>query len=368
MEPDSMAQTKTGSLPETNAAVALGLKPQDATASLNQYLLAPHSACAEAAIQRSRNLALGKTTLRTSRHRIFGPELRFCRALVNRWDLYRDRLQDCRKDPSVDSVHELRVATRRLISQLVLLRSMLPDRKAEKARRILRHQLKSLGPLRDIHIQRMVIEQQARQFPELLPLREHLERQESRVTKAASRQIGGFRTRKLKKLISRLMADISERQGDARAKDKLAAVALCCAGEAFEEAVRRRRLIDYSDLRTIHRTRVAFKKFRYIVESLPANATVLSKRELRALAWYQRRMGNIQDLEVVQACLKEFLHRRRGAEPLSEAFCIYWRRRRTRTLRSFQKTADKLFEFWPPRGLVAPGSATTPPNAASFAS
>jgi CHAD domain-containing protein len=119
--------------------------------------------------------------------------------------------------------------------------------------------------------------------------------------------------------------------------------------EAFAETAERRRAIDFSDLSTIHRTRVAFKKFRYIVESIPLSATGLTKRDLRTLALYQRRMGNIQDLEVIQATITDLIQRQDGLEGLLASFCAYLRRRRTRALLSFRKSADSLFQFWPPR-------------------
>jgi CHAD domain-containing protein len=213
----------------------------------------------------------------------------------------------------------------------------------------------------------MVVERQSERFPEVLLLREQLERHEGRALQIASRQVREFRTRKLEKWIRGLVANLSERESDARGKDQLAAVALRCAREAFEETVRRRRLVDFSDLRTIHRTRVAFKKFRYIVESLPPQVTDLSKRELRRLAWYQRRMGNIQDLEVVQACVVEFLQRHEGAEPLLKPFSAFLRHLRVRALRTFVKSADALLEFWPPPRLVAPRNAATLPTGVGFA-
>jgi CHAD domain-containing protein len=121
--------------------------------------------------------------------------------------------------------------------------------------------------------------------------------------------------------------------------------------------VRRRQAIDPANASTIHRTRIAFKKFRYIVESLSPDVTGFGKRELRALAYYQRRMGNLQDLEVVQQCITSFVQKHAGMEGLLKPFVGYLKARRARALRSFLRSADDLFEFWPPRqvgnGLAA---------------
>ena len=51
----------------------------------------------------------------------------------------------------------LRVATRRLMSQCVLLDCVVPSRQHQKVRRILKAQLKSLSDLRDHHVQQTFI-------------------------------------------------------------------------------------------------------------------------------------------------------------------------------------------------------------------
>lgn len=274
----------------------------------------------------------------------------FAQTLYIRWDLYRARLDQCRKQPSVDSVHDLRVATRRLMALLLMLRSMrCSGCKADTFSRVLKRQLKSLGPLRDAHVQQQFIEQQVERFPELLLLRKHLKRVEKQALKTAARQIRGFKMKRLGRWIRRLVLDIVEREKNVARNQRLTAAGLNCADEAYAETVRRRQSIDSSDLKTIHKTRVAFKKFRYVVELLPPEMTGLIRRDLRMLDGYQRKMGAIQDLEVVQDGLTEFLCRHSNAERLLEPFSEYLRRRQRLALRSFSKSVDRLSGFWPPR-------------------
>jgi CHAD domain-containing protein len=133
----------------------------------------------------------------------------------------------------------------------------------------------------------------------------------------------------------------------------LASAVLRAAAQAFAEAVERRRAINLADLRTIHQTRVAFKRFRYILESLSPGITGLSKRQLRALAYYQRKMGIIQDLEVMQACVARYIREDKKREALLQRFSRHLRERRARALRSFLNSADRLYQFWPPAALIA---------------
>jgi hypothetical protein len=64
-------------------------------------------------------------------------------------------------------------------------------------------------------------------------------------------------------------------------------------------------------------------------------------------------MGIIQDLEVVQACVTRYSREDKKREALVHRFSRHMRQRRARALRSFLKSADCLYKFWPPAALVA---------------
>ena len=270
-------------------------------------------------------------------------------ALASRWKACHEQLQRCQQEFAEDAVHELRVATRRLIAQLILLNCVVPSPSTEKARRLLKRLLVSLGELRDAQMQRLFIGRLIVRFPALVLLDEWLGRQERRLVRTAVKRVGRFKTRKLEKWMPALVNDAS---AFADAQDGLAFALWQAASEAFAEAVERRKAIDVADPRTIHQTRVAFKRFRYMVESLSPEVTGLSKQQLRTLAYYQRKMGIIQDLEVMQSCLAAFVREHEAAEDLLLPFRRYLQQRRARALRSFLKSADGLYAFWPPPGLL----------------
>ena len=276
-------------------------------------------------------------------------------ALETRWHCYRDQLRICREDFSEEGVHELRVAARRLIAQLVLLGCVMRSAGIEKARRILKRRMAALGDLRDTHVQRAFIAARVARFPDLALLDAWLERRERRLAGQVARQPGLFKAKKLEKWLRALSNDLDAKSRGALALRRLASAALKATDDAFARAVERRRAIDPADPRTIHQTRVAFKRFRYMVESLSPDLTGLSKRQLRALAYYQRKMGIIQDLEVLGTCVARFIRENPEAEARLRPFVAHLRRRRTLAQRSFLKTADRLFGFWPPAHLMAPG-------------
>jgi CHAD domain-containing protein len=274
-------------------------------------------------------------------------------ALENRWQSYHKQLRACQDKFSEAAVHELRVATRRLLAQFILLECLAPGAALDKARRILKRRLATLGDLRDTQVQRLFIEEKATSFPELVLLRAWLKRRERRLAKSASGKVSRFKTKKLEQWISATTADLTANAHRSRAQSRLTDAVLRAAAQAFAEAVERRRAISLTDLRTIHQTRVAFKRFRYILESLSPGITGLSRRQLRALAYYQRKMGIIQDLEVMQRCVARYTRKDKRREAPLHRFCRYLRQRRARALRSFLKSADRLFQFWPPAALVA---------------
>ena len=282
-----------------------------------------------------------------------GPSL--AEALEERWNSYRKELRRCQEEFAEDAVHELRVATRRLLAQFVLLSCVAPSTGLEKARSSLKCRIAALGDLRDTQVQLGFIDQHVGGFPELEPLRAWLRRREARLVKSAEKKVNRFRTKKFGKWIVAMTEDLAASAGNARARKQLASAVVRAAADAFAEVVKRRRAIDLADLGTVHQTRVAFKRFRYIVESLSPGLTGLTKRQLRALAYYQRRMGIIQDLEVMKRCVEKFVREHKNTESALRSFCRYLRQRRSRALRSFLKSADGLFEFWPTARLAGAG-------------
>jgi CHAD domain-containing protein len=204
-------------------------------------------------------------------------------------------------------------------------------------------------------VQWLFIDQVFARFPELVLLRAWLKRRERRLVKSAAEKVARFKTRKLEKWISILSSGLMANAGETQARSGLEFGVGRAAAHAFVEAVERRQAIDLADPGTIHKTRVAFKRFRYMMESLSPALTGLTKRQLRTLAYYQRKMGIIQDLAVMQRCVAGYLRENVESTALLQPFCRHLRQRRARALRSFVKTADRLFEFWPPAALAGWG-------------
>jgi CHAD domain-containing protein len=265
-------------------------------------------------------------------------------SLGNRWQVYRDEHRRFREQVSEESVHELRVASRRLLAQLDLLAGISHGGKTEKARRMLKRCLKNLSGLRDIQVQRLFIEKHLKAFPELAVLFDYLARNERRLTRSAANKVRGFKMRKFEKWIAATLQELDDGKNDAR----VASLLVETVEHAYVDVVRQRRAIHVSDVSTIHRTRLSFKKFRYMMECLSPGITGLKRSQLRRLTLYQRKMGAIQDLETMQCCVAGFLEKHEASKDQLRPFCRQLQRKRNRAIASFIASADRIFEFWPP--------------------
>jgi CHAD domain-containing protein len=123
--------------------------------------------------------------------------------------------------------------------------------------------------------------------------------------------------------------------------------------EAFDQVVALRRRIRPNRTGTIHRTRVAFKRFRYMCELSRQHLPGLKAEDLGRMRDYQRMMGNIQDMEVLLAGVSRAVEDReisaRAVGPLRREL----RRRRRELIDIYLAAADRLFDF-APDAAVAP--------------
>ena len=268
-------------------------------------------------------------------------------SLRNRWVLYQGRRCQFETEPSEEAVHELRVATRRLMAQLDLFAAVASSGIAEKGRRALKRSMKALGRLRDIQMQRIFIEGQLDSFPNLILLLHDLRREETARIASATAKVRSLKNYKFEKWISLMFQDLAEKTSDPRENTRLSSEVVDVLQNTYAAVIRRRQAIRTGDADTIHALRVAFKKFRYVVETLSPGFTGFNERELAALASYQRSMGLIQDLEIIQASAATFIEKYPAAEEFLLPFMRHLRQSRGRALVSFMKQADEILEFSP---------------------
>jgi CHAD domain-containing protein len=237
-----------------------------------------------------------------------GPALRNLGAylettLQERWQAFLRQLSLCRKQCTEPAVHDLRVATRRLIAALDLLAAVIPERQVAKVKEQLRRILKSMGPLRDTQVQLLAVRDLLARFPELEPYCTLLLMRELRSLRQIARRLRKVHPAALRvqlRTATRAFHRLLTTAGSHHAIDLALRGAL--AG-AFARVAASRTQIVRDDPQTIHKMRVSFKKFRYTVEMVRLHLNGALHKSMNA---YQTRLGDIHDTEVLIAGITSF--------------------------------------------------------------
>ncbi len=262
-------------------------------------------------------------------------------SLNSRWEKYKTELRNCRDEFSEEAVHDFRVAARRLLASLDLLRTLIRGAKIKRMRRILKDQLDNLDELRDTQVMLADISENIQQIPHLKPFEEYLQRREKKLMRAARKEIRSLKTADLASRIRKLGKVVAESQPDGL--DPLPAV-----DEAYAGVIQRYERIDPAQPATIHRLRIAFKKFRYMVESIHPTLEGFPQDYLKRMHDYQTSMGEIQDMEAALQKLAEFEKTApKGYDP--EPVRVYYKEQHTLAISRYLEDRGEVLSFWPLR-------------------
>jgi CHAD domain-containing protein len=270
-------------------------------------------------------------------------------AVDERWQTYRRELKRCQKHYSEEAVHDLRVATRRLISVLDIVLGLRVDAGLRQARRRLKRHLEMCSPLRDVQVQLSTVAKLSPAFPELQGVAEALAKRERKLVRRVNKEVKAVKTGKLRKVLATTVAEVNALLATPAMQREKRASAIGAVDNAFQTVVERRHAIDPNDMTTIHRTRVAFKKFRYMVEALRPLLHGVTPKQLKAMNAFQDSMGAIQDIEVLLGTLHAFAQKNaETSEEMLERVFHELARQRTALVDSFLPSADALLTFWKP--------------------
>jgi CHAD domain-containing protein len=260
-------------------------------------------------------------------------------SLDTRWKKYQTELIKCRAEYSEESVHELRVATRRLLAVLELLRAINPNPGILKLRRTLKDRLDSLDEVRDIQVILVEVNKTNKKMPELEHFNISLlnrERELIRKTKKGVRSLktAGF-TKRLDK-VRKLLESHPPRGLDIQL--------LQVVDHAYITTIQLYAGIDPSQSASIHRVRLAFKKLRYLVELVFPLLETFPENNLDRMHDYQDMMGDIQDTEVLLAALEEYA--KRDASSDLSSVRRYYDKRHDHLISRFLEEKSQVFDFW----------------------
>jgi CHAD domain-containing protein len=269
------------------------------------------------------------------------------RVLEERRRTFVLQLARCKRRATEPVIHDLRVATRRLIAAMDLADSIVSDDGGRPERKALRKYLKGFNALRDVHVQLLALRKMQRSFRSLGAYRNSLRLRERQLLRETGKRCAALKTEALNCRVQ----DLQNALMAIGAHPALAAAArvaiLGTAARAFARVAAMRQSISPDDPRTIHRLRVAFKKFRYGLEILVPLLPWVTPAVRKAMNSFQTAMGEVQDNEVFLAAVNAWaaLPRRVPGPSLLDAREFLARRKRE-AIGAFLQKADEAYGFW----------------------
>ncbi|MFN0158638.1 MAG: CHAD domain-containing protein [Bacteroidota bacterium] len=275
------------------------------------------------------------------------------RSLNDRWKKYLKELRGCRKECTEESVHDLRVAIRRLLSTLDVLRPLFPDDRLTALRKELKDLLGEFSPLRDVQVQMLLLVQFLAAYPSLQPLYTTLVLKERKLTKRLRKHIKKAATSRIPRYMAVARGQLYVVLKDRARVDGKTKALVATAAAAFARAVQLKEMIEPANTETIHDLRLAFKKFRYSTEMLQPIFPWMTKEHFATMNRYQVRMGDIQDIEVFIDTVNAFvLKKRRKADESLLPMHQELARRKTELVAAFLSSADDLHKLWTPTSEI----------------
>lgn len=264
----------------------------------------------------------------------------------------------CQEHFSTKAVHQVRVQSRRLLAVLELARVVLSSRQVDAVTERVKAVLKRFGGLRDVQVQLELLPGFGMDGAQLRPLRRHLERRERRWTRRLARDLKVLSAAHSARAVAGLERELGRNDDrDVRAARQAQRV-LAAVDQAQRKVMSLQGRAVANRPATLHRVRVAFKRFRYMVEALKDEVPGITKGRVKALQRFQTRLGDVQDLEVFEGRIAKFESR----EPDQAATMCRLREaieeRRARLVRLHMSQAGELEGFWPP-GRKGDAAATT---------
>ena len=227
-------------------------------------------------------------------------------ALGERSAKSRKTLRRCRRRLSEDSVHDLRVESRRLLATLDALDGLVPRRMVQSATRAIKKWTGGLGLLRDLQVQRGTVDELSPHLPALSELSRRLARSERRRTADTTGKLDRHAGRALGQAVSDLRGALRKPTPASAVASAVRPLvpALAAAGEAMAA---RFAAIDPERPATIHRARKELRRFRYLAEVFQPIVPAITQRYLDRLQRLQGDMGRIQDATVLNATVDRYL-------------------------------------------------------------
>jgi Uncharacterized conserved protein len=262
-------------------------------------------------------------------------------AFDKRWKDFQFRFNLYRAEASEESVHDLRVASRRLLSILELIRNFSPSPRLQNLRNYFKDQLNSYDELHDTQVMIVEIEEVLDEFPEVEPFLAALEKREKRLMRDAEKIADQV---KLENLNRRVASIYTEVESLIENPEELVEEAFCAVDDAYSLVLHRVDALKRNQVATIHRLRIAMKKFRYLIEIISSIISQYPIQTMNFMHEFQDVMGEIQDVEILLSSLKRYYQEQK--QPLPERVVNYFETLHNTDIELFYQKVGCVPTFW----------------------
>ena len=287
-------------------------------------------------------------------------------AITGRWQTFARHTKKARSNPAEKTIHDLRVATRRMMALLDLVRSIYPGSGAAGVLKQLDKQLQSLSTLRDTQVQILKMEQMAANHQVLLGLIDTLKTGETAQTRLAQKEIDRAELDPMQAYFDQLRTKVGEFLTVPAMQETAPSILWGMLAKIFVKTVILRNEIRNDQdclaepdihrdkIRKIHDLRLHFKRFRYSIEILEPILPRVTGRLLKRMSEYQSKMGTIQDTEMLISLIDSNAKRlrkknRKRAAPHQDPFAplqTELKERLRNEVSSFLVSMDDMDEYW----------------------
>lgn len=278
-------------------------------------------------------------------------------ALASRERRLFKEVKKARSSPSEKTIHDLRVAMRRMIALLEVVTTVLPASGADGLRKQLKKHLAFLSDLRDTQVQILETEELIKEHGILRDFLFDLKARQAVQTKRACKEIDRIEIGTMKDYFGLLKPRLDTFLSEPTAREAAHATLLGTLGNIYLKSVPLRDEIrkDEADrTENIHHLRLMFKRFRYTTEILQPTHPGVTNRLLNKMSKYQGKMGAIQDTRVLASGIDAHEKRARKKErkrgvPLDDSYApvkALLANRLKEQIESFLPNIDEFEEYW----------------------
>ena len=266
-------------------------------------------------------------------------------AIDNALGLFILQYNSCNEQFSELAVHDIRVSIRRFQTVLALTGNIAGKECVAELKSALKPQVNLLDQLRDTQVEIIRVRQMEFLHPVLYRYFHHLLNNEEHIIYDIKDKVRNFDIPGIEKKALALQVFLKKYSNENKIHYQ---TMMQWAHRKYINVNKRFEKADKKKPATIHKVRLAFKKFRYTLE-LVQPITNMTAEESQKMNDFQTKMGNIQDISVFLNNLNEFAQKQDEVspemfKPVEKTMLL----ERERMINEFFSDYDKIHDFWKP--------------------